>query len=129
MTEQFIHIWEREFGGVTLALLDEGDHMVSVGAAFCSPNEKSFSKSKGRQIALGRLEARRHGYVAYELGGDVTLRNLHEHPGVIYTILDHLQAAAYRRGREGGPLWWAAFLNEYKRGNVLPMRTRRPRRV
>lgn len=119
MTEQFIHIYG-ESGGVTLAIDYDGDGVISVGAAYCSPSEKTFSRKKGRMIAEGRLEARRHGYVAHELSSGIDFRDLHETPSEILKILERLEARPYQRADMGGPIWWDEFCQDYRIGTVIP---------
>lgn len=118
---QFIHIQKKGIGGVTLALYED-DGVVHVGASFCSPNESSFSRKKGRAIAAGRLEARRHGYVAFNSRSDSDLRDFHEDYKRIHAVLLRLAAAPYQRGMAGGPLWWDVFCNVHYIEDVLPAR-------
>lgn len=51
---------------VTIAYRRQGDNSVVYGAAFCRPGDQ-FSKHRGREIALGRMET--YNYVIRNPGG------------------------------------------------------------
>ena len=118
---QYIHINKPEIGGVTLALYED-DGVVHVGASFCSPSENSFSRKRGREIASGRLEARRHGYVAHTIDDGSDVRDLHENHEQVHAILKRLEAAPYQRRMAGGPIWWKHFLEAHYIEDVIPAR-------
>jgi len=65
---QFMHITTQDCGGVTLAINRmEGEGNIveyEVGAAFASPRD-TFDRKKGRLIAEGRLQAKRHGWLSF----------------------------------------------------------------
>ena len=101
-------------GGVTLAVERTAGGMFEVGAAFCSPLEREFSRKKGRRIALGRLRARRHGFVRTPVNG---LRRLSDDPRAVGQVLSLLSSKAEvreddfgERRRTVGPRWWRGFM-------------------
>jgi len=112
MKTQFMHIRTESHGGVTLALrrteLESDVVQYEVGAAFASPSEHQFDRKRGRLIAEGRLEARRHGYLLFtrhepNKKASITKAQIPE-------VLRKLQTKP-RRGKDiHGPDWYPKFL-------------------
>jgi len=112
MKTQFMHIMTESHGGVTLALrrteLENCAVQYEVGAAFASPSEHQFDRKKGRLIAEGRLEARRHGYALFTR--DETSKKDSITKAQIPEVLRMLRTKP-RRGKDIlGPDWYPKFL-------------------
>ena len=101
----FRHFQTEKHGSITVAyrfgdrnVKDDGK-LFEVGVAFCSPLEKHFDKKRGRLIAIGRLVARRNGYVAQKLPFEPN----RPPPGFLLHYLLPLVA---------GPGWYLKFLDK-----------------
>lgn len=113
MKTQFMHIMTEEHGGVTLALarteLEADVVQYEVGAAFASPSEHQFDRKKGRLIAEGRMQARRHGYLLFTRHEATKKDSITK--AEIPEVLRKLRAKPRRRGKDlHGPDWYPKFL-------------------
>jgi len=112
MKTQFMHITTSVFGGVTLAIrrVEGSDDIVEyeVGAAFASPLD-SFNRRRGRLIAEGRLNAKRHGWISFVRTEKDKKESITKKDMVEY--LPQLRTQRRKRvGAEAGPDWYPTFL-------------------
>lgn len=114
MKTQFMHIMTQDCGGVTLALrrVELGGDVVryEVGAAFASPSEQQFDRKRGRLIAEGRMNAKRHGYLHF-LRDEKNKKESITKNGML-NYLRRLHTKSRRDQSQHGPDWYGGFLRK-----------------